>query len=31
MAIRINQKIVEYGIEPREEAPATPPPGPRRT
>ena len=29
MAIRINQKIVEYGIEPREEAPAMPPPRPK--
>ena len=29
MAIRINQKIVEYGIEPREEAPAAPPPRPK--
>ena len=29
MAIRINQKIVEYGIEPRDEAPATPPPRPK--
>ena len=29
MAIRINQKIIEYGIEPREEAPATPPPRPK--
>ena len=29
MAIRINQKIVEYGIEPRNEAPAAPPPRPK--
>ena len=29
MAIRINQKIVEYGIEPRDEAPAAPPPRPK--
>ena len=29
MAIRINQKIVKYGIEPREEAPATPLPRPK--
>ena len=29
MAIRINQKIVEYGIEPREEAPVAPPPRPK--
>ena len=29
MAIRINQKIVKYGIEPREEAPATPSPRPK--
>ena len=29
MTIRIDQKIVEYGIEPREEAPATPPPRPK--
>ena len=29
MAIRINQKIVEYGIEPREETPAAPPPRPK--
>ena len=29
MAIRINQKIVQYGIEPREEAPAAPPPRPK--
>ena len=29
MAIRINQKIIEYGIEPREEAPAAPPPRPK--
>ena len=29
MAIRISQKIVEYGIEPRDEAPAAPPPRPK--
>ena len=29
MAIRINQKIVEYGIEPREEASAAPPSRPK--
>ena len=29
MAIRINQKIVEYGIEPRDEAPAALPPRPK--
>ena len=29
MAIRINQKIIEYGIEPREETPAMPPPRPK--
>ena len=29
MAIRISQKIVEYGIESRDEAPAAPPPRPK--
>ena len=29
MAIRIDQKIIEYGIKSREEAPATPPPRPK--
>ena len=29
MAIRIDQKIIEYGIKTREEAPATPPPRPK--
>ena len=29
MAIRINQKIIEYGIEPREETRAMPPPRPK--
>jgi len=29
MAIRIEQKIVEYGIESRDEVPATPPPRPK--
>jgi hypothetical protein len=29
MAIRINKKIVEYGIDPRDEAPAAPPPRPK--
>ena len=29
MAIRINQKIIEYGVEPREEAPTMPPPRPK--
>ena len=29
MAIRINQKIVEFGIEPHEAAPAAPPPRPK--
>ena len=29
MTIRINQKIVEFGIESREEAPAAPPPRPK--